>query len=232
MTEFQTHLVLHALVERRLPPVVEDYVVGRVHESFGAYLQAVVWGEYGHLASCAAFEFDCVCHREYGAVVRNRFEDYVLEVEEPGVFHEQGCIAYGVVCAASCGSENMYGADVAYIAEDPSYGLGLVVVLLFALLYDNVRILLLQAGRKRIHVSNHQIRKPFLAEDRPAVSEKLGEGAVAADYEICRADEVARIFRLREQSVADYDDALTHFFLLSVKTCLVMSRKSAVRGIL
>ena len=105
MAEFQTDGVAGGLVEGGLPPVVEHHFICRIFESGGFDPEAVVWRENGHLTSCAAVELHGVIHRKGCPVVRDHGDADGAEVEHTGIFHQEGCVAYGVVDTASRGSQ-------------------------------------------------------------------------------------------------------------------------------
>ena len=75
-----------------------------------------------------------------------------------------------MVGSASGGPYDVDSFNVPYVAQSPSYGLGLVVVFLFGFLYDYVRIFFLESRRERVHISDHKVRQSLFSKDGRAVS--------------------------------------------------------------
>ena len=95
---------------------------------------------------------------------------------------------------------------IGIMVHDIAHGFCLVIVVLFRDMDDPVGEPFLESLRKRIHVSDHRVREPVPAEQRFHNAEPCPERAVAADYPVCAADQVAGIFFLGKVSGSDYDD--------------------------
>ena len=136
-----------------------------------------------------------------------------------------------MVLALSGGSKYIYVTYVLEVFHHPAEGLGLVVVFLLVDLDDDVAIFLSVGCRDRVQISNDPVRKALPAEDRSAGAQELLQRPVAADDEICSADQVARVLCLWEGTVAYYYDIVIHLLLLPVMMCPGLCRRSEARGI-
>ena len=131
-----------------------------------------------------------------------------------------------MVFSCSGSSDDMYFVHIFHHSGHVSYGLGLVIVVLSALV-DCLSGESAARGRAyRVHVTDNDVRHSFLAEYCLHVPEIFVQGAIAAYYVVRIFQQVPGIFLFRKFPVVDYHRRF------HVRRILVRAGRQAVHEIM